>query len=99
MARSSSATNLAKALAVLLFASMACGCMANRDWRFGFNYTDWRLRHRGWWYGHHQHPNATQQLPNKIVVGDSQHWRFNFSYTDWAFKHGPFYLNDTLGIT
>ncbi|GMN32921.1 hypothetical protein TIFTF001_049821, partial [Ficus carica] len=78
---SSSKNSLAKALAVVLFASMLAGCMANRDWRFGFNYTDWRLKHRGgWWYRHH-HPNKTQELlPNKIVVGGSENWRFNFSY-------------------
>ncbi|EXC17379.1 hypothetical protein L484_027571 [Morus notabilis] len=98
MGHYSSTNSLAmKALAIMLFASVLAGsCLANRDRRFGFNYTDWRLKHRGWWYRHH-HPNKTQEvLPSKILVGGSENWRFNFSYTDWAFKHGPFYLNDTL---
>ncbi|GMN37556.1 hypothetical protein TIFTF001_006914 [Ficus carica] len=94
MGQYSSSNYLAKALAVLLFASMLAGCMANRDGIFGFNSTDWRLRHRGSWNRHH--PNKTQELPIKIIVGGSENWRFNFSYTDWAFKHGPFYVNDTL---
>ena len=79
----------------VILASMLVGCMANRDWGYGFNYTDWLQNHRTG-YRHH-HPNKTKDVPNKIIVGDSHHWRFNFSYTDWAFKHGPFYLNDTLG--
>ncbi|KAF4366854.1 hypothetical protein F8388_013919 [Cannabis sativa] len=81
-------------LGLILLGSMLAGCMANRDWRLGFNYTDWLQKHRNW-YDQHR-PNKTQQVSNKIIVGGSQHWRFNFTYTDWAFKHGPFYLNDVL---
>ncbi|XP_020218419.1 uncharacterized protein LOC109801681 [Cajanus cajan] len=63
--------------------------MANKDWSFGFNYTDWWSR-----FGNHQ--NKTQQEPRKIIVGGSEHWHFGYNYTDWAIKNGPFYLNDTL---
>ncbi|XP_027348322.1 uncharacterized protein LOC113859849 [Abrus precatorius] len=72
------------------WASMFAVCMANMDWFFGFNYTDWRFR-----FGNH-HVNKTQQEPKKIIVGGSEHWHFGYNYTDWAFKNGPFYLNDTL---
>ena len=69
----------------LLFASIwASTTMANRDWH---------PRHGSW----RHHPNKTQVVPNKIVVGGSEHWRFNFSYMNWAFQHGPFYQNDILG--
>ena len=84
------------ALALLVIASSFAGsCMASRDWRFGFNYTDWRLKHGyGWW---HHYPNKTQEAaPNKIVVGGSEHWHFGFNYTNWALNHGPFYHNDVL---
>ncbi|KAG4917394.1 hypothetical protein JHK85_055675 [Glycine max] len=64
--------------------------MANKDWSFGFNYTDWWSR-----FGNHPQ-NKTQQQPRQILVGGSEHWHYGFNYTDWAFKTAPFYLNDTL---
>ena len=74
-----------KGVMVLLFASMLAGTtMANRDWR----------PRNGWWW---HHPNKTQVVPNKIVVGGSENWRFNYSYMNWAYQHGPFYQNDILG--
>ncbi|PON35858.1 hypothetical protein PanWU01x14_333040 [Parasponia andersonii] len=85
------------ALALLIFASTFTGsCMASRDWWFGYNYTDWKLKHEyGWWQ---YHLNKTQEAaPNKIVVGGSEHWHFGFNSTNWALNHGPFHLNDVLG--
>ncbi|KAL2347845.1 hypothetical protein Fmac_001845 [Flemingia macrophylla] len=66
--------------------------MANKDWSFGFNYTDWWSR-----FGNHP-PNKTQeqQQPRQILVGGSEHWHFGYNYTDWAIKNAPFYINDTL---
>nr|ACU16684.1 unknown [Glycine max] len=75
---------------VIISASMFSVSMANKDWSFGFNYTDWWSR-----FGNHPQ-NKTQQQPKQIVVGGSEHWHYRFNYTDWAFKSAPFYLNDTL---
>ncbi|OIW10171.1 hypothetical protein TanjilG_27922 [Lupinus angustifolius] len=75
---------------LVIAASMFELSMADKDWSFGFNYTDWWSR-----FGNH-HVNKTQQEPKKIIVGGSQHWHYGFNYTDWAIKNGPFYLNDTL---
>ncbi|KAL5538421.1 hypothetical protein UlMin_046281 [Ulmus minor] len=81
----------------MLFASMVAGTLASREWRFGFNHTNWRHQHHGRHHLHHHNQNKTNNVaPAKIIVGGSQTWRFNFSYSSWAFKHGPFYLNDTL---
>jgi len=76
---------------VIMSASMFSVSMANKDWSFGFNYTDWWSR-----FGNHPQ-NKTQQQPREILVGGSQHWHFGYNYTDWAIKNVPFYLNDTLG--
>ncbi|KAJ1415687.1 Phytocyanin domain [Sesbania bispinosa] len=86
------AVKFAQGLIVLvLTASMFAVSMANKDWSFGFNYTDWWSR-----YGNH-HQNKTQQLqPKEIIVGGSEHWHYGYNYTDWAIKNGPFYVNDTL---
>ncbi|KAG5023156.1 hypothetical protein AAZX31_07G164500 [Glycine max] len=74
----------------VISASMFSMSMANKDWSFGFNYTDWWSR-----FGNHAQ-NKTQQPPRQILVGGSEHWHYGFNYTDWAFKNAPFYLNDTL---
>lgn len=76
---------------IVISASMFSVSMANKDWSFGFNYTDWWSR-----FGNHAQ-NKTQQPPRQILVGGSEHWHYGFNYTDWAFKNAPFYLNDTLG--
>ena len=75
----------------MLTASMLAVSMANKDWHFGFNYTNWPFKGGP--------PQSQNDIPGprKIVVGGSETWQLNFNYTDWAIKHGPFYLNDTLG--
>ncbi|KAJ1440306.1 Phytocyanin domain [Sesbania bispinosa] len=76
---------------LVITASMFAVSMANKDWSFGFNYTDWWSR-----FGNH-HQNKTQQVqPKEIIVGGSEHWHYGYNYTDWAIKNGPFYVNDTL---
>ena len=78
-------------LILILTASMLGANMANKDWHFGFNHTNWPFKG-----GPPQSQNDTPG-PRKIVVGGSKNWQLNFNYTDWALKNGPFYLNDTLG--
>ena len=78
-------------LILMLTASMLAVSMANKDWHFGFNYTNWPFKGGP--------PQSQNDIPGprKIVVGGSENWQLNFNYTDWALKNGPFYLNDTLG--
>lgn len=86
-------TNCVQLLLVLLIGfTLSAGSLANRDWQwqYGFNYTDWAIKHGSY------HPNQTQG-PTKITVGGSSNWQFGVNYTDWAIKNGPFYLNDVLG--
>ena len=86
------AAKFAQSLTLLVITtSMFAVTMANKDWSFGYNYTDWWSR-----FGN-QNLNKTQQEPKKIIVGGSEHWHFGYNYTDWAIKNAPFYLNDTLG--
>ncbi|KAJ4833591.1 hypothetical protein Tsubulata_009206 [Turnera subulata] len=84
----------AQGLVLLLSASLWAVSVANRQWRYGFNYSDW---------GHNYKPrpcnstnDAPASTPKKIIVGGSQQWTFGVDYADWAIKNGPFYLNDTL---
>ncbi|OMO63184.1 Plastocyanin-like protein [Corchorus olitorius] len=72
---------------VLTCASLLGVSLANKDWGFGFNNTNWP--------GSHQRHNQTH-APKKIIVGGSQNWHFGFNYTDWSLKNAPFYSNDTL---
>ncbi|KAE9605265.1 hypothetical protein Lal_00025052 [Lupinus albus] len=84
------AAKFAKVLTiVVIIASMFAVNMANKNWSFGSNYTDW-------WSRFENHHNTTHQKPKKIVVGGSEHWHFGYNYTDWAIKNAPFYVNDTL---
>ncbi|KAG4402150.1 hypothetical protein GLYMA_02G134750v4 [Glycine max] len=58
------ATKFALGLTLLaITASIFEVSMANKDWSFGFNYTDWWSR-----FGNH-HQNKTLQEPRKIIVG------------------------------
>ncbi|KAL4615496.1 hypothetical protein ACB092_07G129600 [Castanea dentata] len=77
-------------LILMLTASMLAVSMANKDWHFGFNYTNWPFKGGP--------PQSQNDIPGprKIVVGGSENWQLNFNYTNWALKNGPFYLNDTL---
>ena len=78
-------------LILVLIASMLAVSMANKDWHFGFNYTNWPFKGGP--------PQSQNDIPGprKIVVGGSENWQLNFNYTNWALNNGPFYLNDTLG--
>jgi hypothetical protein len=78
-------------LILMLTASMLAVSTANKDWQFGFNYTNWHVK------GGQPRGQDDTPGPRKIVVGGSEHWHFNFNYTDWALNNGPFCLNDTLG--
>ena len=83
--------NFAHGITVLLMATSLFGVsMANKDWYFGFNYTDW-------WSRFGRHPPNKPSPSKTINVGGSENWHFGFNYTDWSIKNHPFYLNDTLG--
>ncbi|KAL6270319.1 hypothetical protein ACE6H2_027230 [Prunus campanulata] len=78
----------AKALAMVLVASMLALGSANKDWEYG-NYTGWGFNHGSY------HLNETKG-PNKITVGGSENWHYGFNYKQWALQNGPFYIKDTL---
>ncbi|KAJ8766668.1 hypothetical protein K2173_001188 [Erythroxylum novogranatense] len=73
----------AQVMVLLLGASLMATSMANPQWQYGSNYSDWGNRHGS-------------NPPRKIIVGGDNNWQFGFNYIGWAFNNGPFYLNDTL---
>ncbi|KAH7575196.1 hypothetical protein ACOSP7_005357 [Xanthoceras sorbifolium] len=94
-----SSTNVSdKLILVAVVASMLVTVsVANRDWYYGggggFNYTThwpWGPRNDSY------NLNYTNNGPNKIIVGGSEHWHYGFNYSVWAFHNASFYVNDVL---